>query len=123
MVSAQASGMGPRRRLAAAMTDTFGRIHNYLRISLTERCNLRCRYCMPPEGVPLTPAPELLTATEIVRLSRIFVDNGVNKIRLTGGEPLLRSDFDRIAGALVTLSGLYVEERSEGRRGGAEKWR
>lgn len=55
------------------LTDTFGRQHNYLRISISERCNLRCRYCMPEEGVPLTPTDELLTLDEIVSLARVFV--------------------------------------------------
>lgn len=55
------------------LTDTFGRHHNYLRISISERCNLRCRYCMPEEGVPLTPTDELLTLDEIVALARVFV--------------------------------------------------
>jgi molybdenum cofactor biosynthesis enzyme MoaA len=73
--------------------DTFNRHHNYLRISLTERCNLRCTYCMPEEGVQLTPKQKLLTADEILRLARLFVDQGVTKIRLTGGEPTLRKDL------------------------------
>lgn len=75
------------------LTDTHGRHHNYLRISLSERCNLRCQYCMPPEGVPLSPSSKLLTDEEIMRLVRLFVKNGVNKVRLTGGEPLLRPNL------------------------------
>ncbi|KAL7522421.1 hypothetical protein ACHAWX_007104 [Stephanocyclus meneghinianus] len=75
------------------LTDTHGRHHNYLRISLSERCNLRCQYCMPPEGVPLSPPSHLLTNEEIVRLVNLFVKYGVNKVRLTGGEPLLRPDL------------------------------
>lgn len=75
------------------LTDTHGRHHNYLRISLSERCNLRCQYCMPPEGVPLSPASHLLTNEEVVRLVDLFVKNGVNKVRLTGGEPLLRPNL------------------------------
>ncbi|KAI0380907.1 molybdenum cofactor biosynthesis prote [Hypomontagnella monticulosa] len=75
------------------LTDTFHRQHDYLRISLTERCNLRCVYCMPEEGVPLSPARELLTTPEIVMLSSLFVSQGVNKIRLTGGEPTVRRDI------------------------------
>eukprot|EP00581_Thalassiosira_minuscula_P000836 CAMPEP_0183740862 /NCGR_PEP_ID=MMETSP0737-20130205/60702_1 /TAXON_ID=385413 /ORGANISM="Thalassiosira miniscula, Strain CCMP1093" /LENGTH=535 /DNA_ID=CAMNT_0025976023 /DNA_START=247 /DNA_END=1854 /DNA_ORIENTATION=- len=75
------------------LTDTHGRHHNYLRISLSERCNLRCQYCMPPEGVPLSPSSKLLTDDEIMRLVHLFVKNGVNKVRLTGGEPLLRPNL------------------------------
>ncbi|KAI1393697.1 molybdenum cofactor biosynthesis prote [Hypoxylon trugodes] len=75
------------------LTDTFHRQHDYLRISLTERCNLRCVYCMPEEGVPLSPPRELLTTPEIVMLSSLFVSQGVNKIRLTGGEPTIRRDI------------------------------
>ena len=75
------------------LTDKFSRQHNYLRISVTERCNLRCVYCMPEEGVPLSPQSHLLTTPEIVHLSSIFVDQGVNKIRLTGGEPTVRRDI------------------------------
>lgn len=75
------------------LTDTHGRHHNYLRISLSERCNLRCQYCMPPEGVPLSPQSNILTNEEIIRLVDLFVKNGVNKVRLTGGEPLLRKNL------------------------------
>lgn len=75
------------------LTDGFQRQHDYLRISLTERCNLRCVYCMPEEGVPLSPARELLTTPEIVLLSSVFVGQGVTKIRLTGGEPTVRRDI------------------------------
>lgn len=75
------------------LTDTFQRQHDYLRISVTERCNLRCVYCMPEEGVPLSPSRELLTTPEIVMLSSVFVSQGVTKIRLTGGEPTVRKDI------------------------------
>ncbi|KAL2188463.1 molybdenum cofactor biosynthesis prote [Thermothelomyces heterothallicus CBS 203.75] len=75
------------------LTDSFHRQHDYLRISVTERCNLRCLYCMPEEGVPLSPSRELLTTPEIVMLSSLFVSQGVTKIRLTGGEPTVRRDI------------------------------
>ena len=74
------------------LQDTFGRNHTYLRISLTERCNLRCSYCMPEEGVPLKPNSDLLQTSEIIKLVKLFVANGVNKVRFTGGEPLVRKD-------------------------------
>ncbi|NXK01999.1 MOCS1 protein, partial [Herpetotheres cachinnans] len=91
---------------SAFLTDSFGRQHNYLRISLTEKCNLRCQYCMPEEGVQLTPKSELLTAQEIITLARLFVKEGVEKIRLTGGEPLIRPDVVDIVGQLYKLEGL-----------------
>ncbi|KAL8906671.1 MAG: hypothetical protein Q9171_006174 [Xanthocarpia ochracea] len=75
------------------LTDKFHRQHTYLRISVTERCNLRCTYCMPAEGVPLSSPGHLLTTPEIVHLSELFVKEGVNKIRLTGGEPTVRKDI------------------------------
>jgi len=74
------------------MQDTHGRTHSYLRISITENCNLRCTYCMPTEGIALTPKAHLMTADEIVSIAQTFVNLGVNKIRLTGGEPLVRKD-------------------------------
>ncbi|XP_012427670.5 molybdenum cofactor biosynthesis protein 1 isoform X2 [Taeniopygia guttata] len=91
---------------SAFLMDSFGRQHNYLRISLTEKCNLRCQYCMPEEGVQLTPKSELLTAQEIITLARLFVKEGVDKIRLTGGEPLIRPDVVDIVGELYKLEGL-----------------
>ena len=75
------------------LTDNFSRQHDYLRISITERCNLRCQYCMPEEGVPLSPPSHLLTTPEITYLSSLFVSQGVTKIRLTGGEPTIRRDI------------------------------
>jgi len=85
------------------LKDSFGREHNYLRISLTEKCNLRCTYCMPESGVLLTPRAQLMTAIEIIDIAKVFVNNGVDKIRLTGGEPLLRKDFPDILKALSKL--------------------
>eukprot|EP00879_Flechtneria_rotunda_P016503 GHRR01017271.1.p1 GENE.GHRR01017271.1~~GHRR01017271.1.p1 ORF type:complete len:318 (+),score=106.59 GHRR01017271.1:557-1510(+) len=75
------------------LTDRFRRKHTYLRISLTERCNLRCTYCMPADGVQLTPSQQLLTTDEVERLATLFVKAGVTKIRLTGGEPTVRRDL------------------------------
>ncbi|XP_052727194.1 GTP 3',8-cyclase, mitochondrial isoform X3 [Vigna angularis] len=88
------------------LVDSFGRLHTYLRISLTERCNLRCQYCMPAEGVELTPSPQILTNTEILRLANLFVSSGVTKIRLTGGEPTVRKDIADICLELSNLKGL-----------------
>ena len=88
------------------LTDTFGRRHTYLRISLTERCNLRCQYCMPAEGVPLQPQSHILTFEEIERIARLFVTSGVDKIRLTGGEPLVRKEVEQLIDRLGALEGL-----------------
>lgn len=85
------------------LTDTFGREHTYLRISLTERCNLRCTYCMPADGIPLSPKSHIMTYEEIFVITKEFVDNGVTKIRLTGGEPLVRKDVGLIMEKLATL--------------------
>jgi molybdenum cofactor biosynthesis enzyme MoaA len=87
------------------LTDLHGRTHDYLRISLTERCNLRCSYCMPEEGVALTPSSHLLTPTEVQRLARLFVRAGVTKIRLTGGEPTVRRDLVEVVARLAELQG------------------
>jgi molybdenum cofactor biosynthesis protein A len=86
------------------LTDDFGRKHNYLRISLLEKCNLRCTYCMPADGIALSPKASLMTADEIFAIAQTFVENGVDKIRLTGGEPLLRKDFPEIVSKLATLN-------------------
>ncbi|XP_042316992.1 LOW QUALITY PROTEIN: molybdenum cofactor biosynthesis protein 1 [Sceloporus undulatus] len=91
---------------SAFLTDGFGRQHNYLRFSLTEKCNLRCQYCMPEEGVQLTPKSELLSTQEIITLARLFVKEGVDKIRLTGGEPLIRPDVVDIIAQMRRLEGL-----------------
>ncbi|KAL5008030.1 hypothetical protein ScPMuIL_013611 [Solemya velum] len=91
------------------LTDSFARRHNYLRISLTERCNLRCQYCMPEEGVDLSSKDKLLTSEEILQLAKVFVREGVQKIRLTGGEPMVRKDLHYIIEGLNAL-------RSEGLR-------
>lgn len=96
----------PARSDAHVIADGFGRRHTYLRISLVEHCNLRCRYCMPEEGLDWTPTEEILTQDEVVRLARLFVAEGVTKIRLTGGEPLLRQGLEDIAEAIGQLDGL-----------------
>lgn len=97
------------RNFSEFLTDTFGRPHTYLRISLTERCNLRCQYCMPEEGVELSPKEHLLTTPEILALSRLFVNEGITKIRLTGGEPLLRKDLLEIIEGLNALRDLGLK--------------
>ncbi|MEH6536151.1 MAG: GTP 3',8-cyclase MoaA [Psychroserpens sp.] len=85
------------------LQDSHGRDHAYLRISLIERCNLRCTYCMPENGVKLSPKSHLMTYEEIYEIAKTFVDHGVTKIRLTGGEPLIRKDIPVILEKLATL--------------------
>lgn len=85
------------------LKDSFGRQHTYLRISLTELCNLRCTYCMPAEGIQLSPKSHIMNFDEIYAIAKTFVKNGVTKIRLTGGEPLVRKDADVILKKLATL--------------------
>lgn len=85
------------------ITDIFGRKHDYLRISLTDRCNLRCTYCMPEEGITLRPKKEFMTSEEVIQIASTFVELGVKKIRLTGGEPLIKKDFNNIINQLSKL--------------------
>lgn len=85
------------------IVDGFNRVHNYLRISLTDNCNLRCFYCMPEEDYDFAPASRLMQTDELVRIAKIFVAHGVNKIRLTGGEPLVRKDAATIIQKLGAL--------------------
>src|SRR5215475_8305319 len=87
------------------LIDSFGRIHNNLRISVTDRCNIRCVYCMP-ESVQFLPREELLTFEEIERFVRVAVPLGINKLRLTGGEPLVRKDLPRLVEKLAGIEGI-----------------
>ncbi|KAH7881029.1 uncharacterized protein C8R40DRAFT_1157542 [Lentinula edodes] len=86
-----------------SLVDSYNRRHDYLRISLTERCNLRCFYCMPEEGVQLSLNEKILTDEEILRLAKLFVQSGVTKIRLTGGEPTVRKGVVGIVAGLNEL--------------------
>jgi cyclic pyranopterin phosphate synthase len=99
---------GPRSPVATdhtQLTDTFGRRHNNLRISVTDRCNLRCTYCMPEEVV-FRDRSELLTFEEIERFVRVAAPLGIDKIRLTGGEPLMRKDLHKLVRMLVAIPGI-----------------
>ena len=89
------------------LVDTFGRRHNSLRISVTDRCNIRCFYCMPADGVVFRPREELLTFEEIERFVRALVPLGVNKLRLTGGEPLVRADLPSLVEKLTAIEGIH----------------
>jgi len=88
------------------LTDPFGRPLEYLRLAITDRCNLRCFYCMPAEGIDYVPRKDLLSYEEMLRLTRIFVQLGVNKIRLTGGEPFVRHNFYGFLKRLTKIEGL-----------------
>jgi cyclic pyranopterin phosphate synthase len=90
--------------LAGQLTDDFGRVATDLRVSLTDRCNLRCTYCMPAQGLDWLPKPELLTDDEVVRLVGIAVGLGVREVRFTGGEPLLRRGITGIVEQVAALS-------------------
>ncbi len=108
--------------MSKAMVDRFGRIHTSLRIGVTDRCNLRCRYCMP-EQVEFLPRAEILTFEEIERVTRVAVRLGVDKARITGGEPLVRRDVSELVARLaqidgldeiaLTTNGLLLEEHAE----------
>ena len=88
------------------LVDSFGRRHTSLRISVTDRCNIRCFYCMPAEGVVFRPRTELLTFEEIERFARALVPLGVDKLRLTGGEPLVRADLPELVRMLAAIPGI-----------------
>ena len=87
-----------------ALTDRFGRTATDLRISVTDRCNFRCRYCMPPEGLPWLPKDELLSFEEITRVARILTGYGIRSFKLTGGEPLVRRDLSKLVSQLRQVS-------------------
>jgi GTP 3',8-cyclase len=102
------------------LLDPYRRRINYLRISLTDRCNLRCSYCMPEDGIPLIPHHEILTYEELLRIVSVFVTEGITKVRLTGGEPLVRkgvvdfisrlSRMEQIQDLSLTTNGIFLEE-------------
>ncbi|WP_353717585.1 GTP 3',8-cyclase MoaA [Dyadobacter sp. 676] len=104
--------------MALPIVDTFGRKHTYLRISLTDKCNLRCTYCMPQEDMQFMPSKWLMQADEISHIARLFVEMGVEKIRLTGGEPLIRKDAGDIISGLgklatsltLTTNAVYIDQ-------------
>jgi len=108
----------PRPRPAGAVRDTLGRGLRDLRISVTDRCNFRCTYCMPKDvfgpDYAFLPRSEVLSFEEITRLARIFKDHGIEKIRLTGGEPLLRRNLERLIEMLAALGGLDLTLTTNG---------
>jgi cyclic pyranopterin phosphate synthase len=92
--------------LAAPLVDSFGRVHTSLRISVTDRCNIRCFYCMPDENVRFKPRNELLTFEEIARFVEAVAPLGISKLRLTGGEPLVRADLAKLVRLLAGIPGI-----------------
>ncbi len=93
--------------MSFGLIDGFGRIHDSLRISVTDRCNIRCFYCMPEEAVDYARREEILTFEEIERFVRVAATLGVNKLRLTGGEPLLRRDLPKLIERLASIPGIH----------------
>ncbi len=93
--------------MAQNLIDGFGRIHDSLRISVTDRCNIRCFYCMPEEATDFAPRQEILTFEEIEHFVRVAASLGVNKLRLTGGEPLLRRDMPKLIERLSAIPGIH----------------
>lgn len=91
---------------AGPLIDSFGRLHDNLRISVTDRCNIRCFYCMPDTDVKFGPRDEVLTFEEIERVVRVAVGLGVRKLRITGGEPLLRKGLPELVAALTRIAGI-----------------
>ncbi|MFC4102823.1 GTP 3',8-cyclase MoaA [Paenibacillus xanthanilyticus] len=88
------------------LTDRFGRVHDYLRISVTDRCNLRCLYCMPEEGVEFAPSSDLLSYDAIVEVVETAAKLGITKLRITGGEPLVRPDLSSLIARLSAIDGI-----------------
>ncbi len=97
---------GEKFEKMTGLSDSFQRPINYLRISVTDRCNLRCVYCMPPQGITLWPHSEILRYEEIEAIVRVAAGLGINKVRLTGGEPLVRSELPNLVGMLSGIEGL-----------------
>lgn len=88
------------------LQDSFGRIHDYIRISVTDRCNLRCVYCMPAEGMEFAPHDEIMSYEEIAQVLKVLAPMGMRKVRLTGGEPLVRKDLHKLVGMISAIEGI-----------------
>ena len=88
------------------LIDSFGRSHSYLRLSVTDRCNFRCVYCLPEKGIVWQEKSDLLSYEEIARLVHIFAQLGIKKIRITGGEPTMRSNIPRLICLLSQIKGI-----------------
>jgi len=88
------------------LTDSFGRTMKYLRLSVTDRCNLRCFYCMPHEGIDFLPKDQLLTYEELLRLTSLLAETGISKVRITGGEPFIRKELIGFLEKLTAIHGI-----------------
>ncbi|MCM3786085.1 GTP 3',8-cyclase MoaA [Neobacillus mesonae] len=88
------------------LQDPFGRIHDYIRISVTDRCNLRCVYCMPEEGMEFAPHEDIMTFEEITQVLQVLAPMGMRKVRLTGGEPMVRKDLDKLVAMISAIDGI-----------------
>ena len=88
------------------LTDPFGRLHDYIRISVTDRCNLRCIYCMPAEGMQFQPQDEIMSYEEITTVVNSLAPLGLRKVRLTGGEPLVRKDLEKLVAMISAIPGI-----------------
>jgi GTP 3',8-cyclase len=102
----RAGGAYDRPMAEGPLRDGFGRVHRSLRLSVTDRCNLRCRYCMPAEGMSWLPREELLSFEELDRVVRLLARMGVRDVRVTGGEPLVRADLPRLVARLAAAPGV-----------------
>lgn len=100
------SPLGSRRDSASVMLDGFGRQIEYLRISVTDKCNLRCVYCMPEEGLPWLRRDEILSYEEVTEVVRVMAGMGLKRVRLTGGEPLVRKDLPHLVEMLARVEGI-----------------
>ena len=98
-------GNGCRER-SKPLIDNHHRVINYLRLSVTDRCNLRCVYCMPEQGIPFVAHSEILTYEEMLRIVQLCIQQGIRKVRLTGGEPLVRKGFIGFVERLCKIEGL-----------------
>src|ERR1700681_1627658 len=92
--------------ITGPLIDGFGRVHTNLRISVTDRCNIRCFYCMPAEDVQFMDRRELLTFEEIERFVRVMAGLGVNKVRVPGGEPLVRRELHKLVAKIAPIPGI-----------------
>ena len=100
------SSSSSNNNLYAPLQDTFGRTFDYVRIALTEKCNLRCTYCMPEEGVDFKNGEQILSADEILRVVKVLANMGVRKVRFTGGEPLVRKDIVKLVEGAANTPGV-----------------
>jgi cyclic pyranopterin phosphate synthase len=99
-------GLSIHKQTAVMLFDNHGRRINYLRLAVTDRCNLRCFYCMPEEGIDYVPREELMTYEEMLRIARLLAGLGIEKVRITGGEPFVRRDMMDFLAALSRVKGL-----------------